>query len=143
DDLKTRPDEDLSGKPELYLQDFQTLLRNWDDDKGNVLLYGDGIESPDELPGMALVDLDNTSYHSGGKSNVPEKGIGRWVRSINNANLPLLPVSLEWLKALPFKPDGPSTYRTSQWNEELRHNIYDILAICDDMLWDHIGILYA
>lgn len=142
EDLKTRPEEELSGKPELFLQDFQTLLRTWDDDKGNVLLYGDGIESPDELPGMALVDLDNTSYHPGGKSNGPEKGVGRWVRSINNARLPILQVCLEWLKALLFKVDAPSTYRTVQWNEELRHTIYDILAVCDEMLWQHITGLY-
>ncbi|KAA8895625.1 hypothetical protein FN846DRAFT_968781 [Sphaerosporella brunnea] len=86
-------------KSDLYLEDFKTILQTWDDDKGNVILYGDGIQSPAEAAqGMSFLDLE---------ANIPnrpllvaDEGLRKWVKGINLRGLGASQATFEWLKTL-------------------------------------------
>jgi len=36
-------DVEVGDRPELYVKDFKNILMKWNEDKGNVLIYGEGV----------------------------------------------------------------------------------------------------
>ena len=137
---------------DLYLDDFKKILQDWDDDKGNVLLYGDGIQSPDEAAqGMAFLDLE---------ANVPsrpvlsgDENLRKWVNSVNARGLSPLEAGFEWLKALCMR-DVPglgkarkirgslgtsvaSSWVRHSWPEPLKEVVTAMANMCEEMCWDY------
>ncbi|KAL7269105.1 Histone transcription regulator 3 [Rhizina undulata] len=143
-----------SEKEDMYLQDFKKILKDWDDDKGNVILYGDGIQPPDEAAqGMAFLDLE---------SNVPnrpvlagDEGLRRWVRGVNSRGLTPEEAGLEWIKSLclrdiplpkpskrkpPLAAGGASSWMRHTWPEPLRDIVASMAGECEEILWKYFNL---
>lgn len=143
----------LVSRDDLYLSDFKTILQDWDDDKGNVVLYGDGIASPDETAqGMAFLEME---------TNVPsrpvlasDEGLRRWVRHVNARACTPKEAAVEWLMALCVrdvhhragthaKPmvrgilgsGGQASWVRHSWPEPLREAVTKVARECEDVLW--------
>jgi hypothetical protein len=88
-----------SGNGDLCIEDFKTILRTWDDDKGNVILYGDGIQtSAEAAQGMSFLGIE---------ANIPSRpvltgddGLRKWARNVNRRGMCATQAAFEWLKAL-------------------------------------------
>ena len=144
--------ENNGAREDMYLDDFKKILQDWDDDKGNVLLYGDGIQSPDEAAqGMAFLDLE---------ANVPsrpvlsgDENLRKWVNSINARGLSPLEAGFEWLKALCMR-DAPglgkarkirgslgtstaSSWIRHSWPEPLKEVVTAMANMCEEMCWGY------
>jgi hypothetical protein len=135
---------------DLYLDDFKTILQTWDDDKGNVILYGDGIQSPAEAAqGMSFMDLE---------ANLPaqpllvgDEGLRRWTKSVNTKGLCPNEVAFEWIKALCKKDVDPrsrkpksftvshthSSWVKHHWSEFLKTTVLRMANICEDICVRH------
>lgn len=138
------------ARDDLYLNDFKKILQDWDDDKGNVVLYGDGIQSPDETAqGMAFLDLE---------TNVPsrpvlagDEGLRKWVKLVNSRGCTPKEAGFEWLKALCVRDvhvsgkratirgilgsGGQSSWVRHNWPDALREVVTAIAKECEDVLW--------
>lgn len=142
-------DEVDVAKDSLHLQDFKKILQTWDDDKGNVILYGDGIQSVAEAAdGMAYGDLEaNTPSRP---LLVGDEGLRTWVRCLNSRELCAEAVGLEWLRALCKR--GPEALRSKKgkdtlgisgqsgwikysWPDYLKNTALHIATLCEDIAW--------
>ena len=129
---------------ELCLEDFKAILRTWDDDKGNVILYGDGIQSPAEAAqGMSSLDLE---------ANTPsrpllagDEGLRKWVKTVNTRGLGAEQAAFEWLKALcrkdldPLNKKSRSTTVSSGQSSWVKYNWPDFLKATVLIAVDNCG----
>lgn len=148
----TGPGGALVCRDDLYLSDFKTILQDWDDDKGNVVLYGDGIQSPDETAqGMAFLEME---------TNVPsrpilvgDEGLRRWVRLVNQRACTPKEAAVELLMALCVRDvhhrpggkkaavkgvlgqGGQASWVRHNWPEPLREVVTALARECEDVLW--------
>lgn len=150
-------DDGLSPK-DRYLGDFKNILRDWDDDKGNVVLYGEGIQDPKEeaTPGTALLNIEaaasSNTYHqvlSGGE------GLRKWLKAFDTEGIHVKEICMEWLKALLMREwvdkqsgstmlhnnmlagDGKSSWLRHSWPEPLRDVVVAMVIDCEELLWNH------
>lgn len=153
-------DEGLTPN-DRYLSDFKNILRHWDDDKGNVVLYGEGIQDPKEeaTPGTALLSIEATSssnaYHpalSGGK------GLRKWQKAFDTEGREgthVKEICMEWLKALLMREwvdtqpgsiklhndilaaEGKSSWLRHSWPEPLTDVVVAMVNDCEELLWNH------
>ena len=149
DDPASKQDE----KCDLYVEDFKAILQTWDDDKGNVILYGDGIQSPAEAAqGMSFLDLE---------ANIPsrpllsgDEGLRKWVRAVNGRGLSATQAAFEWLKALCKKDIDPrhknkhltvsagqSSWTKHNWPEPLKATALAIACKCEEFCYRYFGEL--
>jgi hypothetical protein len=137
-------------KCDLYLEDFKAILQTWDDDKGNVILYGDGIQSPAEAAqGMSFLDLE---------PNVPsrpllagDEGLRRWVKGVNMRGLCASQAAFEWLKALcrrdvdvrhkksktPTISSGTSSWAKHNWPDSLKATVLAAANKCEEICFQY------
>lgn len=142
DDIESKPEE----KCDLFVEDFKAILQTWDDDKGNVILYGDGIQSPAEAAqGMSFLDLE---------ANIPsrpllagDEGLRKWARNLNGRGLGANQAAFEWLKALckkdvdprhkksknPAVSCGQSSWVKHNWPESLKSTALNIASRCEEV----------
>ncbi|KAI5841141.1 hypothetical protein DFP73DRAFT_516695 [Morchella snyderi] len=148
--VKTEATGALVARDDLYLSDFKKILQDWDDDKGNVVLYGDGIQGPDETAqGMAFLDLE---------TNVPsrpilggDEGLRKWVKLVNSRGCTPKEAAFEWLKALCVRDvhptgtkrpsirgilgsGGQSSWIRHNWPDVLRETVTAVAKECEDVL---------
>ncbi|TGZ82588.1 hypothetical protein EX30DRAFT_317948 [Ascodesmis nigricans] len=145
-------DASMAGKKDLYIEDFKALLQQWDDKKGNVILYGDGIQSTAEIAqSMRFMELEASATT---KPALPDdEGLRRWVKDVNSQSLSAEEAAVEWLKALTRR--DTSSRKTSkrncskskssseqslwikyQWPDALRNAVMDVADISEDTLWE-------
>jgi hypothetical protein len=137
-------------KCDLYLEDFKAILQTWDDDKGNVILYGDGIQSPAEAAqGMSFLDLE---------ANIPsrpllsgDEGLRRWVKGVNKRGLCASQAAFEWLKALcrrdvdvrhkksktPTVSSGTSSWTKHNWPDSLKATVLAAANKCEEICFQY------
>ncbi|KAF8457831.1 hypothetical protein BGX38DRAFT_1139298 [Terfezia claveryi] len=150
-------DEGLTPKDQ-YLTDFKNILRHWDDDKGNVVLYGEGIQDPKEeaTPGTALLSIEASSssntYHpvlSG------DEGLKKWLRAFDTEGTHVKEICMEWLKALLMREwldtqsvptklhndmlaaERKSSWLRHSWPEPLTDVMVAMVKDCEELLWNH------
>ncbi|CCX34661.1 Similar to Histone transcription regulator 3 homolog; acc. no. Q2UBW0 [Pyronema omphalodes CBS 100304] len=149
DAMDTSDETEKQDKGDLAIEDFKAILQTWDDDKGNVILYGDGIQTPaDAAQGMSFLDLE---------ANVPSKpllskdeGLRKWARNINTHGLTANQAAFEWLKSLCKKePDnkhkksrpsvsaGKSSWVKHSWPEPLKSTALTIASKCEDICFNY------
>ncbi|KAI9783556.1 MAG: Histone transcription regulator 3 [Geoglossum umbratile] len=102
---------------DTVIQDLRKILTRWDDDKGNVILYGDGTDDPG---GRAQTSAAGGSRNAGlmaflehaktgGRkvANRPllsgDQGLGKFARRINKQWLHVNEVAFQWLECLLVK----------------------------------------
>lgn len=153
-----RGDDETISPRDQYLPDFKSILRNWDDDKGNVILYGEGIQDPKEeaTPGTALLSIESSSslniHHpvlSGGE------GLKKWLKVLDKDGTHVKEFCLNWLKALLMRDwvdsvsnetkvqndilagQGKSSWLRHSWPETLRDVVVAMVNDCEELLWNH------
>lgn len=147
-------EEEACSPEDLYLSDFKHILRDWDDDKGNVVLYGEGIQDPKEeaTPGTALLSMETTSASttphpilSGGE------GLRKWLRKFGVQGIHVKEFCMEWLKALLMREwtdsaksnndilagGGKSSWLRHSWPEPLRDVVVAMVNDCEQLLWNY------
>lgn len=147
--------ESTSGDPagikeDLYLDDFRKILQYWDDDKGNVILYGDGVQSPDEAThGMAFLDLEANVQSR--PALIGDEGLKRWVNIANARGPSPQEAGFEYLKALCMRETGStgsvkkmrgtlgtteaSSWVRHSWPESLKETVTAIANECEEICW--------
>ena len=153
-----RGDDETISPRDRYLSDFKSILRDWDDDKGNVILYGEGIQDPKEeaTPGTALLSIESSSssnmHHSvlsGGE------GLKKWLKALDKDGIHVKEFCLNWLKALLMRDwvegvsgatrvqndilagEGKSSWLRHSWPETLRDVVVAMVNDCEELLWNH------
>lgn len=155
--IRGRGEDEAVNPNDRYLRDFQTILRHWDDDKGNVILYGEGIQDPKEeaTPGTALLSMEvaasTSTYHpalTGGE------GLRKWLKAFNKEGIHVKEFCMEWLKALLMreyadKPgstklkndmlagEGKSSWLRHSWPEPLKDVVVAMVTDCEELLWSY------
>lgn len=127
EELKMHQDESRSAdSKDQYIQDFKSILREWNNEKGDVVLYGERITSPDEMS----LDLGfKDSKDSGTRQPILRgEGLSRWTKDVTSKSLGLLETMFEWLRALIFS----KAYYTSRWSETLRHQVYRFFTVLEN-----------
>jgi len=155
--LKYNPPDDAAETndgpktDELCLEDFKAILRTWDDDKGNVILYGDGIQSSAEAAqGMSFLDIE---------ANTPsrpllagDEGLRKWVKNINARGLGAEQAAFEWLKALCRKDldprnkksksltvsSGQSSWVKYNWPDFLKATVLSAVDNCEVSCYQYL-----
>lgn len=129
DELKIRS-EDTTKKVDQYIQDFKAILREWNDDKGNVILYGEGIPPPDEVaPGLPLGESSSGVFGSGA-AMLEGESLGKWARAVNKKPKSLYELAFSWLKALAVS----DLYTSHRWSDRLKQIIYELFSFCEESL---------
>jgi len=150
-------DEGLTPK-DRYLSDFKNILRHWDDDKGNVVLYGEGIQDPKEeaTPGTALLSIEAASSSNAYHPVLPGgEGLRKWLKAFDTEGTHVKEICMEWLEALLMrdwvdtqsgstKPhndmlaaEGKSSWLRHSWPEPLTDIVVAMVNDCEELLWNH------
>ena len=138
-DTQDTDSPESTDKCELYLDDFKAIMQSWDDVKGNVFLYGDGIQSPAEAAqGMKFLDLEPTIPSRPTLSG--DDGLKKFVRDVHKRGLGASEAAFEWLRALcrrepeakksklPTLSNGRSSYVKHSWPEDLKALVINIAS---------------
>lgn len=141
--------ETSCNKDDLFVEDFKTIMQTWDDSKGNVILYGEGIQAPAEAAqGVRFLEMEANAPT---KPALPaDEGLRRWVKRVNGKALGPEEVAFEWLKALtrrntehrkpskkvPKKPlPAQSDWMRYSWPDSLKHSAVEIARSSEDLLY--------
>ncbi|EWC47236.1 hypothetical protein DRE_03355 [Drechslerella stenobrocha 248] len=129
-------DNNIFSIADTYLKDLKTILVEWDDEKGNVALYGEGIKKPDEEI-LSLQSFTQTapSTSQSSKPMLPhDDGLRRWIQRSNSQRLQIPELCSSFLRALlaPSKSGGEPKYTAYSWSETLKDVVRTMVDHCNE-----------
>ncbi|KAF3939009.1 hypothetical protein ABW19_dt0205434 [Dactylella cylindrospora] len=124
---------------DTFLKDFKSTLAEWDDEKGNVALYGEGIKRPDEeiLSLQSFTQAAPSSSQSQKPSLPPDDGLRRWIQRANSQRLQIPELCVSFLRALLMpsaRTSAPAKYSSYSWSEALKDSIRQMADLCNEGL---------
>ncbi|KAK6337757.1 Histone transcription regulator 3 [Orbilia brochopaga] len=129
-------DNHVFSTADTYIKDFKSILVEWDDEKGNVALYGEGIKKPDEeiLSLQSFTQTAPSTAQSQKPMLTPEDGLRRWIQRANSQRLQIPELCSSFLRALlsPGKNDEKSKYSTYSWSESLKDVVRMMVDHCNE-----------
>ncbi|KAF3205410.1 Histone transcription regulator 3 [Orbilia oligospora] len=123
-DLKKEDDEDNGFSVcDMFIKDFKSTLVEWDDEKGNVALYGEGIKKPDEeiLSLQSFTQAAPSATQSRRPSLPADDGLRRWIQKSNSQRLQIPELCVSFVRALLSAGNGgKAKYSAYSWSETLK-----------------------
>ncbi|KAF3922918.1 hypothetical protein ABW20_dc0100777 [Dactylellina cionopaga] len=138
DGKKEEDDDSAFSISDTYLKDFKSILVEWDDEKGNVALYGEGIKKPDEeiLSLQSFTQAAPGAYQSQRPMLPPDDGLRRWIQKSNSQRLQIPELCVAFLRVLLTSsgPDGTTKYAAYSWSEALKDVVRTMGDQCNESL---------
>ncbi|KAF3913472.1 hypothetical protein AA313_de0205745 [Arthrobotrys entomopaga] len=138
-----KDDDDDSGCSisDTYIRDFKSILLEWDDEKGNVALYGEGIKKPDEeiLSLQSFTQAAPSTAQSGKPGMPADDGLRRWIQKSNSKRLQIPELCIAFARVLLSSGtnEGIAKYAAYSWSEALKDVIRTIADHCNENLVRH------
>ncbi|KAJ6258486.1 LOW QUALITY PROTEIN: hypothetical protein Dda_6528 [Drechslerella dactyloides] len=133
---KDDDDENVLSTADTFIKDFKGILVEWDDEKGNVALYGEGIKKPDEeiLSLQSFTQTAPSTTQSQKPTLPPDDGLRRWIQRSNSQRLQIPELCSSFLRALlsPGKSDEKSKYIMYSWSESLKEVVRTMADHCNE-----------
>ncbi|EPS41660.1 hypothetical protein H072_4431 [Dactylellina haptotyla CBS 200.50] len=134
-----KEDDDDSGFPtgDAYIKDFKSILVDWDDEKGNVALYGEGIKKPDEeiLSLQSFTQAAPSATQSGKPALPSDDGLRRWIQRSNSQRMQIPELCVAFVRVLLASGTNRiAKYAAYSWSDALKDVVRTIADHCNESL---------